>query len=139
MTVTALRRRGVPRRRPARASPSGRARQRGAVTAEIAAALPALMLVVVAAIWAVALGLAQLRCADAAREAARAAARGEPTATVRDVAHAVAPAGAAMRIAEQDGLVTVECTAPLRPPVPFGDRLPAPTVRSSATAVGEGR
>lgn len=139
MRVTELRRRGLPRRRAARASPGGPGRQRGAVTAEIAAALPALALVVLAAVWTISLGLAQLRCADAAREAARAAARGEQTATVREVAQAVAPGSATIRITEGNGLVFVECAVPMRPPVPFADRLPAPTVRSSATAVEEGR
>lgn len=134
-----LRRRGVPRRRAARASPGDPGRQRGAVTAEIAAALPALVLVVLAAVWTIVLGLTQLRCADAAREAARAAARGEQAATVRDVAQAVAPEGATIRVTERDGLVIVQCAAPTRPPVPFGDRLPGPTVRSSATAVEEAR
>ena len=142
-----LRRRGFPRRRTARGSPPGRsaasakpsggAADRGAVTAEIAAALPALVLVVIAALWTLSLGLMQLRCADAAREAARAAARGDDPAVVRQVAEAVAPTGAVVEVTERDGLVVVEVAVEVRPPVPFADRLPAPTVSAESVAVEE--
>jgi len=147
MTVKTLRRRGTPRRRTVRGSPTGRsaaaatptrgAADRGAVTAEIAAALPALVLVVIAALWTLSLGLMQLRCADAAREAARAAARGDDAAVVRQVAEAVAPAGAVIEVTERDGLVVVEVAVDVRPPVPFADRLPAPTVSAESVAVEE--
>lgn len=128
----AARRRGYPRRRPA---PS--AQDRGAVTAEVAAALPALILVVVAVLWVIALGTTQLRSADAAREAARAAARGDDPAIVREVAEAVAPDGATVHVTERDGLVTVQVEVRVHPPMPFGDRIPAPTVRASAVAIEE--
>jgi Flp pilus assembly protein TadG len=147
MTVKTLRRRGISRRRTARGSPTGasvatarpirRTTDRGAVTAEIAAALPALVLVVIAALWTLSLGLMQLRCADAAREAARAAARGDDAAVVRQVAEAVAPAGAVIEVTERDGLVVVEVAVDVRPPVPFADRLPAPTVSAESVAVEE--
>lgn len=147
MTVKTLRRRGISRRRTARGSPTSvsaaTARpirgttDRGAVTAEIAAALPALVLVVIAALWTLSLGLMQLRCADAAREAARAAARGDDAAVVRQVAEAVAPAGAVIEVTERDGLVVVEVAVEVRPPVPFADRLPAPTVSAESVAVEE--
>jgi Flp pilus assembly protein TadG len=147
MTLKTLRRRGIPRRRTARGSPPGcsaaaakpigGAADRGAVTAEIAAALPALVLVVIAALWTLSLGLMQLRCADAAREAARAAARGDDPAVVRQVAEAVAPAGAVVEVTERDGLVVVEVAVEVRPPVPFADQLPAPTVSAESVAVEE--
>jgi hypothetical protein len=107
------------------------------VTAEIAAALPALVLVVIAALWTLSLGLMQLRCADAAREAARAAARGDDPAVVRQVAEAVAPTGAVVEVTERDGLVVVEVAVEVRPPVPFADQLPAPTVSAESVAVEE--
>ena len=161
MTVTALRRRVGARRRAARGSPAGRGaatampngntadkmwrpRTRfgrgadgGAVTAEIAAALPALVLVVIAALWTLSLGIMQLRCADAAREAARAAARGDAPAVVRQVAEAVAPDGAVVEVTERDGLVVVQVAVEVRPPVPFADQLPAPTVSAESIAVEE--
>ena len=53
------------------------------VTAETAVVLPVLLLVLAGAVAAVTVVGAQLRCVDAAREGARAAARGEDVATVR--------------------------------------------------------
>ncbi len=149
MRVMRLRRRGIPRRRAARGSPAGRgvssaesatgrsAADGGAVTAEIAAALPALVLVVIAAVWTLSLGLMQLRCADAAREAARAVARGDDPVIVRQVAEVVAPDGAVVEVTERDGLVVVEVAVTVRAPVPFADRLPAPTVSAESIAVEE--
>ena len=149
MRVRTLRRRGSPRRRAARGSPGGRgvtsaaaatgrnAKDGGAVTAEIAAALPALILVVIAAVWTLSLGLMQLRCADAAREAARAAARGDDPVVVRQVAEAVAPAGAEVDIVERDGLIIVEVAVKVSAPIPLADRLPAPTVSAESIAVEE--
>ncbi|HEX6234082.1 MAG TPA: TadE family type IV pilus minor pilin [Jiangellaceae bacterium] len=149
MRVKSLRRRVIARRRAARGSPGGRAlssdgsvatraaADRGAVTAEIAAALPALVLVLVAALWTLSLGLMQLRCADAAREAARAAARGDDPAVVRQIAEAVAPDGAVIEVTERDGLVIVEVAVDVRAPVPFSDHLPAPRVSAESIAVEE--
>ncbi len=134
MTTPTTRRRGAPRRRRVRGDP-----ERGVVTAEIATALPALVVVVIGAVWVVAVGLAQLRCADAAREAARAAARGDAPAVVSSVAEATAPDGATVRVHVEDELVTVEVSTRVPVPLPFGDRVPAPTVRASAAAVTEGR
>ena len=51
--------------------------ERGAVTAETSVVLPLLVAVTLAMVWLVAVGLAQMRATDAAREAARALARGE--------------------------------------------------------------
>ena len=62
-------------------------------TAEVAVALPALVLLVAAAMTAVSMVTAQLRCVDAAREAARAAARGEGATVVRSLAERSAPGG----------------------------------------------
>ncbi len=61
-------------KRPAGLRPAGSA-DRGSVTAELAVALPALVLLLLAGLTAVQAVTVQLRCVDAAREAARAAAR----------------------------------------------------------------
>ncbi|HJX42614.1 MAG TPA: TadE family type IV pilus minor pilin, partial [Geodermatophilus sp.] len=53
------------------------------VTAETAVVLPVLLLVLAAVVAAVVVVGAQLRCVDAAREGARAAARGEDPAAVQ--------------------------------------------------------
>ena len=54
------------------------------VTAETAVVLPVLLLVLLCAVAAVTVVGAQLRCVDAAREGARAAARGETDAVVAE-------------------------------------------------------
>jgi hypothetical protein len=96
-----------------------------------------LVVIILGAVWIVAVGLAQLRCADAAREAARAAARGEDTAAVSRLAENVGPAGAQVEIRRHSDLATVEVSARVPLPVPFGDELPAPTVDAQAAAVLE--
>ncbi|HEY0187403.1 MAG TPA: TadE family type IV pilus minor pilin [Cellulomonas sp.] len=81
---------------------------RGAVTAELAVLLP-----VVVALLAVILSLAsaasaQMRCADAARAGARAAALGDDDSGVSAVAGRVAGPGAAVAVSRGDGWVVVE-------------------------------
>ncbi|WP_051425561.1 TadE family type IV pilus minor pilin [Jiangella gansuensis] len=117
---------------PARGDP-----QRGMVTAELAAAFPALVVVLLGAVWAVTLAAAQLRCDDAAREAARAAARGEDATIIRQVAAEVAPDGADVDVQRSGGTVTVRVSARMSMPGPLGDTVPAPTVRGSAVALDE--
>ncbi|NED82705.1 pilus assembly protein TadE, partial [Streptomyces sp. SID11233] len=67
---------------------------RGAVTAEAAMAIPVLVVFTLALVWALMAASAQIRCVDAARAGARAAARSEPEARVRGAALSAAPARA---------------------------------------------
>lgn len=82
-------------RRGGRARPAGQA---GYVTAETAVVIPSLVVLVAMLLWGVAAVSVGLRCGDAARAGARAAARGEPPAVVAEVAEAAAPAGARVRV-----------------------------------------
>ncbi|RIQ27330.1 TadE family type IV pilus minor pilin [Jiangella rhizosphaerae] len=107
------------------------------VTAEIAAGFPALVVVLLMAVWAVTIAAGHLRCTDAAREAARAAARGEDLAVVRDVATEAAPQGAEVVVDESDGTVQVRVSARMTMPGPLGDTLPAPTVSARSVALAE--
>lgn len=77
------------------------------VTAETAVVLPVLLLVLAGAVAAVTVVGAQLRCVDAAREGARAAARGEDTATVRVLVQRSAPEGVAVSVVRDGGDVRV--------------------------------
>lgn len=86
-------------------------RDGGMATAELAVVLPALVLVVAAALTAVSVLLAQLRCVDAAREGARAAARGEPAEVVRSAAVRVAPVAATVELGTEGGAVRVTVSA----------------------------
>ncbi|MER7702129.1 TadE family type IV pilus minor pilin [Kitasatospora sp. NPDC097605] len=102
----------------------------GFVTAETAVALPALVLLGVLLVWAVLAAAAQLRCVDAARAGARAAARGEADAA--GVARDAAPAGAAVLVELAPDTVRVTVEAPYGAPGRFAEVL---AVRLSATAV----
>lgn len=83
-------------------------------TAELAIALPAVVLVLALCLTAMAYGIDQVRCVDAARVAARAASRGEPPALVRQLAADRAPEGSVVGIQEGGSTVTVEVSAPAR-------------------------
>ena len=62
-------------------------------------ALPSLVMVLAVALAAVDLGLAQVRCVDAARLGARLLARGEPEGAVLAEVRAAAPDGADISVA----------------------------------------
>jgi hypothetical protein len=85
------------------------------VTAEFAVALPAFVLVVVAALCGVAVMTAQLRCVDAADVAARMAARGDSTSLVRSTALSGAPASAQLNVVTTASLVTATVRARVAP------------------------
>jgi Flp pilus assembly protein TadG len=104
------------------------------VTAETAVVLPVLLLVLAGAVAAVTVVGAQLRCVDAAREGARAAARGEATAVVEALVSRTAPDGATTTVSagERDVRVTVTARIAALGPVPL--RL---TVSAEAVAARE--
>ncbi|MCC9307545.1 pilus assembly protein [Kitasatospora sp. RB6PN24] len=108
---------------------AGRVRRDGGyVTAETAVLLPALIALMLLLVWGVLVAAAQLRCIDAARVAARAAARGD--ADPADQARKVAPPGAAVEVVESSDTVRVLVEAPC----PGIGRLAAP-LKVSAVAV----
>ena len=113
-------------------------RDAGMVTAETAVLMPVLVVVLAAAVFVLACVAGQLKCVDAARSAARLAARGEAVSTVATTAERLAPAGARVVVAPGPGLgdaATVEVVvhAQVRP---FGRALRVlPGVRVSARAV----
>ena len=103
----------------------------GAATAELAVALPTLVLVLAVALAAVDLGVAQVRCVDAARLGARLLARGEPAASTLVEVRAAAPEGARVTTAFGQGRVTVVVAGDLPGPLHGLGVVPRP----SATAV----
>lgn len=132
MAAMMTRRRALRRLRPPRGDPG---RQSGMVTAEIATALPVLVALVMAAAWTVNTASTQNRCADAAREAARAAARGEDDTVVQQVAQQTGPDNADVRIERTGDTVTVRVEAHIPLPPPFSGT--GPTVRGRAVAMVE--
>ncbi|HWH29221.1 MAG TPA: TadE family type IV pilus minor pilin [Mycobacteriales bacterium] len=122
---------GAPRTRR-----EGSGRDRGSVTAETALALPVLLAVLAVALWAVAAVSAQLRCADAAAGAARAAARGEPPDAVTALARRLAPEGADVQVGGDGDEVVVVVTARVAPPA-VAAVLPGLEVEGRAVALRE--
>ena len=100
------------------------------VTAETAVVLPVLLLVLAAAVSAVTVVGAQLRCVDAAREGARAAARGEDLATVRALVLRGAPDGVTVSVRQVGEDVRVGVSGRITPlgPVPLDVEVSAAAV-----------
>jgi hypothetical protein len=101
-------------RGPARAA--GRRGQAGVVTAETAIASMGLVIVAVAMLFVVAVGIAQVRCVDAARDVARALARGESEAHSIDLGRLTGPQGARFSTSTAAGVVRVDVTATVAAP-----------------------
>lgn len=86
------------------------------VSAELAAGLPAVVFVLLVALGALSAGLDQIRCADAARVASRAAARGDAASQVRQQALRAAPPHAQVSVTVSGDLVRVTVSSPVRGP-----------------------
>ncbi|SCE65964.1 TadE-like protein [Micromonospora purpureochromogenes] len=112
------------RRRPA-------GRDRGSFTAELAAGLPALVLLLLAGLTAVDAVTTKAACMDAAREAALAAARGESGTAAGT---RIAPPGAVVSVSVNGDRVTATVRAPVRA---LGARLPRITVAATTVAAVE--
>lgn len=104
---------------------------RGAVTVEAAIALFALVAVLALSFAGIVAVVDQLRCTDAAREAARLAARGEPERATEAVAR-IGPSGARLELTEHPDGITVLVHAE-----PAGGLLPGVQLRGEAFAVPE--
>jgi hypothetical protein len=101
---------------------------RGSATAELAAGLPALMLLLLFALGAVDSVIARMQCVDAARDAALAASRGGDGAAVgRDRA----PRGATVSVSRDGDRVRVTVSVSVRP---LGAHLPGIGVSGTAVA-----
>ncbi|MGV0633722.1 TadE family type IV pilus minor pilin [Mycolicibacillus trivialis] len=96
---------------------------------EAALALVTLVAVLVVCLAALAAMAAQIRCVDAAREAARLAARGDERAAVA-AAYRLAPAAAVVRLRREGR--TVEATVTAR-----ADHLPGLAISATGIAVAE--
>ncbi len=82
------------------------------MTVELALGLPVLVLLVAMVLVTTAAGIGSLRCADAARTAARVAALGEPDAVVAESARRVAGTSAQVSVLRGGGWVDVVVEAP---------------------------
>lgn len=83
----------------------------GMVTAELAVAIPVVVLVLAFCAAGISAGIDQIRCIDAARAAARSAARGDSASVSHQLALRAAPPGAGVEIHRDGGEVRVAVTA----------------------------
>jgi TadE-like protein len=96
---------------------------RGSVTAEFALLMPGFAILLAAVLGVGTASIAQVRCIDAARSAARLAARGEASPVVLGTAKSLAPVGAAVGVARGEGSVRVSVHADVPLPLPGRPRV----------------
>ncbi|MCX5195939.1 pilus assembly protein [Streptomyces sp. NBC_00249] len=109
---------------------------RGYVTAEAAVVIPALVLFAALLVWALMAAAAQIRCVDAARAGARAAARSEPAEAAAGAARSAAPPGAEVEVERSGDLWRVTVSAPAPGPGGLRVRLGARAVALAEDSVG---
>ncbi|MGW1731619.1 pilus assembly protein [Streptomyces sp. NBC_01724] len=109
---------------------------RGAVTAEAAMVIPVLALFALALVWALMAAASQIRCVDAARAGARAAARSEPEAQVLAAARSAAPDRARVDLERAGELWRVRVAAPTPGPGPLTLTLSAEAAALAEDTVG---
>lgn len=97
-----------------------RSGDRGAITAEAAFVVPSLVLVALVLAWVVSLIGLRLQAIDAAREAARAVARGESVSAAESAAHRIASPASQVRIAVAAEEVRVRVAVPVASQLPGG-------------------
>lgn len=112
----------------------GPGKARGAVTAEFAVALPAVLLLLAMLLAGAAAGATQLRLEEAARAGARALARGESAAAVEGIVRTLAGASATAAVAADGEWLSV--TVADRAGGPLGSTVPW-TLTATASARSE--
>jgi len=111
----------------------------GTVTAEAAVVLPIVAAFALALIWMLSVGIAKVETVDAARDAARALARGDDPQEALAIATRTAPPNARIDVEEAPpGFVTVTVAVEAKAPGWLLAPLPAVTVGSRASTLMEG-
>jgi Flp pilus assembly protein TadG len=110
--------------------------QRGAATAELALGIPVLVSLTIGLVWLLTVAIAQVRMVDAAREAARATARGDDESSAVARGLAVAP-GADISVAEHQGQVVADASDAVAPPGGLLGFLPEVRVHAEAVTAAE--
>ena len=110
--------------------------QRGAATVELAMGIPVLVSLTIGLVWLLTIGVAQVRMVDAARETARAGARGDsaPAAVARG--HRVAP-GAEVTLTTSGGDVVATASDVVAAPGGLLGFLPDVRVHAEAVTTAE--
>jgi Flp pilus assembly protein TadG len=110
--------------------------QRGAATVELALGIPLLVSLTIGLVWLLTIGIAQVRMVDAARETARAGARGDDVAAALSRGRQAAP-GATVSMSETDGQVVASASDDVSAPGGLLGFLPGVRVSAEAVAVTE--
>ncbi|HWJ11971.1 MAG TPA: TadE family type IV pilus minor pilin [Nocardioides sp.] len=110
---------------------------RGAVTAELAVALPVLLAVTAGLAWLLAVAVGQVRTVDAARETARALARGDDEAAAVAVGRRVAPDGVTIAVRREGDRVVVRATGRMAGPGGLFSAIPGARLDAEAVALAE--
>ena len=114
-----------------------RSPQRGAVTAELAFALPTLLAVTAGLVWLLAVAVGQARTVDAARETARALARGDDEAAALAIGRQIAPAGVRIVVDRGAERVVVRADGRIAGPGGLFAGLPGADLTATAVALAE--
>jgi hypothetical protein len=99
-------------------------------------AISVLVVFALVLVWALMAASAQIRCVDAARAGARAAARSEPEAQVLEVTRSAAPGGAEVAMERAGDLWRVRVAAPMPGPGPLAIKLHAEAAALAEDTVG---
>jgi Flp pilus assembly protein TadG len=110
--------------------------QRGVVTAELAMGIPVLLSLTVGLVWLITIGVAQVRMVDAARETARAAARGDSESAAVAQGQRVA-GGGVVTMSTGHGQVVATATDLVAPPGGLLGFLPEVRVEAEAVTSAE--
>ena len=111
--------------------------ERGAVTAELAMALPLLVAVTMGLVWLLSVGADPLRAVDGARATARAVARGDDQGAAIALGQRVAPDGAAISVSGAGDEVHVQVQAWADGPGGLFSFLPGVRLHAEAVATSE--
>jgi hypothetical protein len=96
-----------------------------------------LLAVLAVGLWLVGTVITNIRCIDAARDTARAVARGESIERARQIGQRSAPPGATITITHQDVTIQVEVVVTSSKPPGLLAALPRPAPRATATLQAE--
>jgi hypothetical protein len=116
---------------------SSSTRDRGAATAELVMVLPVLVAVTIGLVWLLSVGAAQVRTVDAARETARALARGDDRGEAIDRGVRVGVAGTQVSVRSDGGQVVATARARVTGPGGLFGFLAGATVHARAVALTE--
>jgi Flp pilus assembly protein TadG len=110
--------------------------ERGAATAELALSIPLLVSVTIGMVWLLSIGMAQIQMVDAAREAARATARGDPIGEAVAAGEHVAP-GSTVKVSLTDGTAVATAVGAVGPPGGVLGFLPEVHLQARAVTAAE--